>query len=70
VVKYIEERDAENNIKARKAKYDPFCVYIDAMNDETAIRKANNYIRTVKRGVIIKHVSTHDVNEEPINVMV
>lgn len=51
-----------------KAQYDPFCMYIDAMNDEVAIRKANNYIRTVKRGVVIKYVSKLDPNIEPISI--
>jgi hypothetical protein len=55
-------------IISRKAQYDPFCVYIDAANDENAIRKANNYIRGVKRGVVIKHVTTNDINEKGVTV--
>lgn len=47
-----------------KAEFDPFCVYIDAMNDEVAIRKANNYLRGVKRGVVIRSVSTNDPKEK------
>ena len=42
----------------RKATYDPFLMYIDASNDTNAIRKANGFIRTVKRGVVITCVST------------
>ena len=55
-------------VTARKAKYDPLCVYIDAVNDENAIRKANNYIRGVKRGVVITYVSTHDPKDKGIKV--
>ena len=48
---------AITRIKARKSEYDPFLMYIDASNDENAIRKANNYLRGVKRGVKVEEVS-------------
>lgn len=64
LVEYIRENDFSGHVTARKAKYDPLCVYIDAVNDENAIRKANNYIRGVKRGVVITYVSTHDPKEK------
>ena len=68
LVEYIEETDWDNKVTARKSKYDPSCVYIDAVNDENAIRKANNYIRGVKRGVVITYVSTHDPKDKGIKV--
>jgi hypothetical protein len=39
------------------AKYDPCCVYIDAINDKNAIRKANNFLFGRKRGITIKEVT-------------
>ena len=67
LVKYTNEEtvssDGAKKIK-HKAEFDPFCVYIDAMNDEVAIRKANNYLRGVKRGVMIRYVSTNDPKEK------
>jgi len=84
LVNYLEEKGYETDehgwmktdkkdnpiykVTGRKAQFDPFCVYIDAMNDEVAIRKANNYLRGVKRGVVIKHISKQDPNIEPIIV--
>lgn len=68
LVEYHEEKDLSGKVTSRKSKYDPLCVYIDAMNDEVAIRKANNYIRGVKRGVVITYVSTHDSEEKEITV--
>lgn len=67
-VDYSEEMNMMDNRKIREAKYDPLCVYIDAINDENAIRKANNYIRGVKRGVVITYVSTHDPKDKGIKV--
>jgi len=45
---------------ARKAAHNPSCVYIDAANDENAIRKANNYIRGIKSGVRITEVTINN----------
>jgi hypothetical protein len=67
-VDYSEDLNLMDNKKIREAKYDPFCVYIDAVNDNNAIRKANNYIRGVKRGVVITYVSTHDPKDKGIKV--
>jgi hypothetical protein len=67
-----KKRDKKGNpickVTSRKAEYNPSCVYIDADNDVNAIRKANNYIRGVKRGVVITYVSTHDPKEKSITV--
>lgn len=41
----------------REAEYKPTCVYIDASNDKNAIRKANNYIFSIKTGVRITEVT-------------
>ena len=57
LVDYLVEEDKDGKVSKRKAKYDPLLVYIDAMNDETAIRKANNYLCGVKPGVRIKEVT-------------
>ena len=40
----------------RAAEYKPTCVYIDAINDANAIRKANNYLFGVKRAARITEV--------------
>lgn len=44
-------------VNKRSAEYDPLCVYIDAMNDKNAIRKANNYLFGIKAGVRITEVT-------------
>ena len=41
----------------RAAEYKPTCVYIDAINDANAIRKANNYLFGVKRAARITEVT-------------
>lgn len=50
-------------IVKRKAEFNACCVYIDAMNDDTAISKANKYLFGRKKGVVIKAVE----NPEPQN---
>jgi len=55
------ELDKDGNptdkVKKRNAQFDPFAVYIDASNDDNAIRKANNYLFGVKQGVTITYVT-------------
>lgn len=46
----------DNENTERIAKYKPTCVYIDAVNDTNAIRKANNYLFGVKRSTRITEV--------------
>lgn len=55
----IKDKDgwAKYDITSRKAKYDPLLVYIDAANDENAIRKANNYLVGVKPGIRITGIT-------------
>lgn len=76
LVEYVEEKEPElewdgskkldkhNNIiykvKARKAPYNPYCVYIDALNDEIAIRKANTVLLGLKKGIRIKHITRNE----------
>lgn len=55
--KWKKNGDSQTKVVTRKAEYEPFCVYIDAMNDETAVRKANNYMYTIKSGVRITAVT-------------
>jgi hypothetical protein len=70
LVDYIEEKDGDNKVISRKAKYDPLLVYIDAMNDEVAIRKANNYLFGIKQGVTITYVTTPEMDKQvPTTVM-
>lgn len=69
LVDYLVEQDIDGKVTNRKAKYDPLLVYIDAVNDENAIRKANNYLFGVKPGVTIKNVTktSEEVLESIIN---
>ena len=56
-LRVLEFEVVENNgITERVAKYKPTCVYIDAINDANAIRKANNYLFGVKRSARITEV--------------
>ena len=52
----FEAVENEESIE-RKAVYKPTCVYIDAINDDNAIRKANNYLFGVKRSARITEVT-------------
>ena len=52
----------------RKAKFDPLLVYIDACNDDNAIRKANDYLFGIKKGVKITHVTTPEMLQSKPNV--
>ncbi|HLP03849.1 MAG TPA: hypothetical protein VK152_00330 [Paludibacter sp.] len=61
-IKYDKDGFPLMRVKSRKAKFDPMLVYIDAMNDETAIRKANNYLFGIKPGVKITQVTREEVN--------
>lgn len=70
IVAYDTEYDFEGNVKSRKAKFDPCCVYIDAMNDDVAIRKANNYLFGIKRGVVIKEVTKTETKQTSLTVNV
>lgn len=59
--KILDKRGNEKTgVTKRVAKYDPSMVYIDAMNDEVAIRKANEFFRTIKDGVKITQVTKCD----------
>lgn len=51
----FETSDIEGHVE-RKATYKPTCVYINAINDANAIRKANNYLFGVKRSARITEV--------------
>jgi len=75
-----EKKDADGNpipdkVK-HKAEHNQFCVYIDAMNDAVAIRKANNYMYSIKDGVEITKVmrepltpkGEQDEDHQPIKV--
>ena len=56
-LRLLEFEEVENNgITERVARYKPTCVYIDAINDANAIRKANNYLFGVKRSARITEV--------------
>ena len=56
-LRVLEFEVVENNgITERVARYKPTCVYIDAINDANAIRKANNYLFGVKRSARITEV--------------
>ena len=56
-LRVLEFEEVENNgITERVARYKPTCVYIDAINDANAIRKANNYLFGVKRSARITEV--------------
>ena len=56
-LRVLEFEVVENNgIMERVARYKPTCVYIDAINDANAIRKANNYLFGVKRADRITEV--------------
>ena len=56
-LRLLEFETMENNGNTeRVAKYKPTCVYIDAINDANAIRKANNYLFGVKRSARITEV--------------
>ena len=56
-LRLLEFEVVENNgITERVARYKPTCVYIDAVNDTNAIRKANNYLFGVKRSARITEV--------------
>ena len=56
-LRLLEFEEVENNgITERVASYKPTCVYIDAINDANAIRKANNYLFGVKRSARITEV--------------
>lgn len=56
-LRLLEFEMIENDgITERKAVYKPTCVYIDAINDANAIRKANNYLFGVKRSARITEV--------------
>ena len=57
-LRLLEFESVENNgITERVARYKPTCVYIDAINDANAIRKANNYLFGVKRSARITEVT-------------
>ena len=57
-LRVLEFEVVENNgITERVARYKPTCVYIDAINDANAIRKANNYLFGVKRAARITEVT-------------
>lgn len=61
-LRLVETQDEQvgygDNAKIKhKAVYDPCCVYLDAVNNENALRKANRYLFGVKRGATIKEVS-------------
>ena len=56
LVDYLVEEDKDGKVTKRKTKYDPLLVYIDASNDENAIRKANNYLCGIKPGIKIHRV--------------
>ena len=62
----VYDRDGipKTRVIKRKAKYDPLLVFIDAMNDEVAIRKANNYLFGIKQGVTIKHITTPEMDNQ------
>lgn len=55
----VSERVGPNgHIKTHyEATYDPYCVYIDALNDDVAIRKANTVLLGLKKGIRIKHIT-------------
>ena len=56
-LRLLEFETVENEESTeRKAVYKPTCVYIDAINDANAIRKANNYLFGVKRSARITEV--------------
>ena len=56
-LRLLEFETVENEESTeRKAEYKPTCVYIDAINDANAIRKANNYLFGVKRSARITEV--------------
>lgn len=64
LAEYIEEKDLNDKVIKRKAKYDPLLVFIDAMNDNVAIRKANNYLFNIKQGVTIKYITTPEMDKQ------
>lgn len=57
----VKEREltvGNDSVELKKeAEYDPMCVYLEAVNDKNAIRKANNFMFSVKSGVRIKEIS-------------
>lgn len=57
LLNYTEETNPETGEVKRSAEYNPFCCYIDAINDKNALRKANAHIRQIKKGVLITEVS-------------
>ncbi len=57
LLSYDEETDSETGKVKRNAVYNPFCCYIDAINDKNALRKANAIIREMKTGVHISEVT-------------
>jgi hypothetical protein len=55
-LKYGSDGFPKTRVVKRKAKFNPCCVYIDAMSDKVAISKANNYLFGRKKGVVITRV--------------
>ena len=53
----FETIENQEGTTRRNAEYKPTCVYIDAINDSNAIRKANNYLFGVKRAARITEVT-------------
>lgn len=68
VLEVEEVKDATGKITQRKAKFKPTCMYLDASNDTMAIRKANNALFGIKKGVTITKVYHPEQSALTLNV--
>lgn len=67
-LQYEELKDGKGNVIQRKAKFKPTCMYLDASNDANAIRKANNALFGIKKGVTITKVYREKQTSLTVNV--